>query len=555
MNPIIRREWLGVLRTRSALIAQLLLGTISAGLALARWPVTGIGDVDGSAALQVLRVFGYGSLACLVLVVTAFAATSIVRERVKGTLALLLNSPMSVRSIYSGKLVGILGFTLWLLAVTLPAGAACYALGGSLIQGGIGLLYLVLIMTTLLVTTVGLFISSRATSIDSALRSTYGAILAVSFVPLAFHWLIPPDSTILKALSNWLGCLSPIPAMMEAVGQGGAGIAGVDYAPGAVFRFPIVAGLVSLAMALLTVRKLQQSPLDRARPPGIMTQDRSRRDQQARKVLFLVDPGKRKSGIPDLVNPIMAKEFLTRRFGRSHWMLRIVAMCAILSLGLSYLAAAGALGWGVEVIGGSLVLLQASLLLLFVPSLSAGLISSEREQGSWTLLRMTPLRPGTILRGKLASAIWPIILLFGATIPGYLVMVTVKPELTDQIPRVLISLAIMALFAVAVGAAASTFFRTTASSTAAAYLALVLVCVAPFFVWLGRDAPFGESTVAAALSINPVAAALNAASMPGFTGYELIPQTWWLVGIVSAVLFGIVFVRIGQLCRPQGDAS
>jgi ABC-type transport system involved in multi-copper enzyme maturation permease subunit len=551
MNPIVRREWLGVLRTRSALIAQLLLGAVSAGLVLARWPVAGIGDVDGSAALQVLRVFGYGSLACLMLVVPAFAATSVVRERVKGTLALLLNSPMSVRSIYCGKLTGILGFTLWLLAVTLPAGAACYALGGSLIKGGVGLLYLVLIMTTLLVTTVGLYISSRATSIDSALRTTYGAILAVCLVPLAFHWLIPPDSLVMKTLSNWIGCLSPVPAMMEAVGQGGAGIAGIDYTPGAVYRFPIVAGLVSLAMALFTIRKLQQAPLDRARPPGIMTQDRSRREQQARKVLFLVDPGKRKAGIPDLANPIMAKEFMTRRFGRSHWTLRLVALCAVLSLGLSYLAAAGALGWGVEVIGGSLVLLQASLLLLFVPSLSAGLISSEREQESWTLLRMTPLRPGAILRGKLTSAIWPVILLFGATIPGYVVMVTVKPELTAQIPRVLISLAMMAVFAVAVGAAASSFFRTTASATAAAYLALVLVCVAPFFVWLGRDAPFGESTVAAALSINPVAAALHAAEMPGFTSYELIPLNWWFVGVASIILLGVVFVRIGQLCRPQ----
>jgi ABC-type transport system involved in multi-copper enzyme maturation permease subunit len=551
MNPIVRREWLGVLRTRSALFAQLLLGTVSAGLVLARWPVAGIGDVDGSAALQVLRVFGYGSLACLVLVVPAFAATGIVRERVKGTLALLLNSPMSVRSIYAGKLAGTFGFTLWLLAVTLPAGAACYALGGSLIQGGVGLLYLVLVMTTLLATTLGLFISSRATSLDSALRTTYGAMLAVCLVPLAFHWLIPPDSALLKALSNWVGCLSPIPAMMEAVGQGGAGIAGVDYAPGAVFRFPLVAGLMSFGLAIMTIRNLRQSPLDRARPPGIMTQDRSQNEQTARRVLFLIDPGKRKAGIPDYVNPVMAKEFLTRRFGRSHWTLRIVALCAVLSLGLSYLAAAGALGWGVEVIGGALVLLQASLLLLFVPSLSAGLISSEREQESWTLLRMTPLKPATILRGKLASAVWPVILLFGATIPGYLVMVTVKPELTAQIPRVVISLGLMALFAVAVGAAASACFRTTSTATAAAYLALAVVCVAPFFVWLGRDAPFGESTVTAALSVNPVAAALNAAGMPGFTVYELIPFTWWFVGAATVALFAIVFVRIGQLCRPQ----
>jgi len=51
-------------------------------------------------------------------------------ERRRGTLALLLNSPLSPAAIYFGKLCGVIGFSLVLLATTLPAAAACHALGG-----------------------------------------------------------------------------------------------------------------------------------------------------------------------------------------------------------------------------------------------------------------------------------------------------------------------------------------------------------------------------------------------------------------------------------------
>src|SRR5207249_3499104 len=87
--------------------------------------------LSGVRAQQVLRVFGYGLLAGVLLLAPAFPATALVRERVKGTLALLLESPMTPWSIYTGKLLGVLGFTAVLLAMTLPAAAACHALGGA----------------------------------------------------------------------------------------------------------------------------------------------------------------------------------------------------------------------------------------------------------------------------------------------------------------------------------------------------------------------------------------------------------------------------------------
>src|SRR5205807_7035514 len=229
---------------------------------------------------------------------------------------------------------------------------------------------------------------------------------------------------------------------------------------------------------------------------------------------FLVDPQRRSGSISLWVNPVMAKEFRSRRFGRSHWMLRLLAVSAILSLGLSVLALTGALGWGIEEVGGALVLLQVALLILFAPSLAAGLVSAERESGTWQLLRMTPLSPGTILRGKLLSVAWPLLLLLCATLPGYVVMMMIKPELLPQVRRVVICLLLTAVFAVLLSAAVSTLFRSTAAATTASYLILLGICGGPFLVWLGQDAPFGRPTVERVLTISPVAAALQASDTP-----------------------------------------
>jgi ABC-type transport system involved in multi-copper enzyme maturation permease subunit len=551
VNPIVRRELLGLFRTRTAVVVLIGCATVTAALVGVHWPVGGVADLDGTAALGVVRELGYALLAGVLLVLPAFPAVAIVRERVRGTLALLLNSPLRPSSIYLGKLGGVLGFTVVLLSMTLPGAAAGYALGGSTVTGGVGLLYVVLGVAAVQVAAIGLFVSGRAQGIDSALRTTYVAVLAVTVLPLVLYWLLPRDAPVSAALAAWLGCLSPVPALMEAVGHGGVSLPGGEHGAGAIGRYAYVALGTSGLLALATIRGLARAPLDRPRPAGVMTQDRSTAGQVFRRLLFLVDPSRRSGGTSRLVNPVFVKELRTRRFGRAHWILRLVAGTAILSLGLSVVAATGALGWGVDVIGGALVLLQAALLVLFVPSLSAGLISAERESGAWNLLRTTPLSAGAILRGKLMSAVGPVLLLLCATLPGYVVMATIKPETTGQIWRVLTSLGLMAVFAIMVGAAASSLFRATAVATAVAYGVLAAVCVVPLLIWLGREGPFGYPAVRAALVINPVAAALCAADAPGFARYDLLPANWWVIGGASAVLLIALVLRTRRLYRPD----
>jgi ABC-type transport system involved in multi-copper enzyme maturation permease subunit len=551
VNPIVRRELLELLRTRKAAAAQIALAVVCGLLILLRWPESGVSDLSGARSLQVLRVFGYGLLAGILFLVPAFPATSIVRERVSGTLALLLNSPMSPTAIYLGKLGGVLGFTAILLLVTVPAAAACYALGGSSTSGGVGLLYLVLAVATVQISTLALWVSARSASPDMALRVTYGLVLALATLPLVPQWLTQGDTGPLADAAAWLRCLSPVPPVMEVLGHAGVGTHGLGATEGAVFKFIVLALAMSLLFGYATVAQLRGRPLDRSRAAGVMTQDRSTGGQVLRRLFFLVDPQRRSGNMSLWVNPVMVKEFRSRKFGRGHWTLRLIAVSAILSLGLSYAAAEGALGWGIEVIGGALVLLQTAILILFTPSLAAGLVSTERENGTWQLLRMTPLSPGKILRGKLLSVVWPLLLLMCATLPGYVFLMTIKPELGPQVQRVVISLGVTAVFAMMVSLAASSVFRSTAVATAAANLTLVGVCVGTLLMVIARDAPFGKATVEAVLTANPVAAALAAAETPGFTDYDLIPLNWYLIGGVSVALLALVVVRVRQLCRPS----
>ncbi len=551
MNPIIRRELLELLRTRRALALQLSLALLCALLVLLRWPTAAKADLSGARSVEVLRVFGYGLLAGILLLVPAFPATSLVREKIKGTLALLLNSPMRPWSIYLGKLGGVLGFTAILLVMTMPAAAACYALGGAGSRGGILTLYAVLALAAVQLATLGLWVSCNSRSSDGALRGTYALVLVVCVLTLGPYELLRGQSSLQAEFASWLRCLSPVPALMAVLGQGDVGSHGMSAGFSAVGRYALLASIFSLICAAATIARLNHRLLDRARSAGVMTQDRRVEQRIFRRLLFLVDPQRRSGSVSLWINPVMVKEFRSRRFGRSHWMLRLIAICAIFSLGLSYIAAAGILGWGVEVIGGALVLMQIALLILFAPSLAAGLVSSERESGTWQLLRMTPLSPGAILRGKLVSVAWPLFLLLCATLPGYVAMIAYRPALIYPFQRVVACLALTAVFAILVSAAASTLFRSTAAATTASYLALLALFLAPLLIWLGREAPFGHAAVQAALLVDPVAAALQAADTPGFSHYDLLPSNWWIIGSLCVALLLFLTMRTWQLYRPE----
>ncbi len=551
IHPIVRRELISLLRGWRAAAIQVGTAVVFALLVLTQWPTGAVVDLSGVQAERVFRLFGYGLLTTLLLLVPAVPATSIVREKKQGTLTLLLNSPLTGWGIYLGKLVAVLGFVMLPLLMSLPAAAACYAMGGLAPQDVLKL-YAVLVLATVQCAAIGLAVSSCANSTDAALRLAYGGVLLVAVLFLGPYQLVQGKPWPLVVESTiWLRGLSPIPAVGELLRQGDVGGMGLSAVAGNVFRYFIMGGALTGLLAIWTARRLKQTMLDQPRPQGIMTEDRSPSQRSARRLFFLIDPQRRSRAIGRFTNPVLVKEFRSRRFGRSYWMVRLIAGCAIASMLLSYAATIGSEDWGVETMGAILVVLQVALIVVITPSLAAGMISAEHESGGWTLLRMTPLSAGRIVTGKLLSVMGTLLLVLLATLPGYVLMIYIMPKLMQQVLYVLICLVLSCLFSLVASALVSSFFRRTAPATIAAYTLLAGLYGGTLLVWCGRDAPFGHDTVERALSVNSLAAAMYAIRVRGFETYELIPSNWWFVS--AAVVAGLAMFagRVWQLTQPE----
>ncbi|MFM8251683.1 MAG: ABC transporter permease subunit [Planctomycetota bacterium] len=575
MIPIMRREFLSILRSPRALVAILASAALFSLLVLVRWPSTGIVDLSGAQAREVYKIFAFGLLGGVLLLVPAFPATSIVKERIQGTLLLLLNSPLSPPLIYLGKLLGVLAFAAVILCTSLPAAAACYAMGGVDLWGDVGLLYAVLAVLAIESVALGLLVSTYSQSPDAAVRISYGLLFAVCFLTLAPHYLMqgqaggasagelprfvgemfgetlsPYIVTAMIESAFLLRRLSPLPVILHLVGQGSAGSQGLLETDTGAREFFVTSSIFIAGVILLTLRQLNHRIFDRSRSQGKITNDQSLGVRSLRRLFFLVDPQRRSAGIPFFLNPIMVKEFRTRRFGRIHWLLRLVAICAVVSLLMTFAATTSTMDWGVETIGGLLVLLQVTLVVLITPSLAAGLISNEVESGGWNLLRMTTLPGWRIVTGKLASVAWTVVLLLFATAPGYIVMIFIKPTMLQQVYQVMICLLLTVIYTMAVSAAVGCWINRTAAATVTVYIILMVLFLGPLLVWLGREAPFGHDLVQRVLAINPMGAALSVIGMPGFERYNLTPLSWWVAGFVSLVSLLVMSLRVWRLLKP-----
>ena len=532
------------------LVLQCGMAIAFALLVIIRWPTDPRMALSGTRSQEVFRLFGYGLFSALLLMLPVFPATSIVRERNSGTLALLLNTPLGPWRIFIGKLIGVLALAGLILMLSLPAAAACYALGGISLNGLLTV-YLLLALVALQYTSLGLLVSTYATTTDAAVRWTYLLVLLSSVLLLGPHQLFQGTEGHLATLSDWLRCVSPFSALMAVQGAGdlgGSGLLSTANVPG---RFILLSGVLSIVYSLWAISRLNHTIFDQVRDAGRISDDQNLGVRTMRRIVFIVDPQRRSGSIGPFTNPVMVKEFRCRRFGRLNWLLRLIAVCAVLSLGLTFATVSSTVDWGVDKIGAIMVIMQVALLVLITPSLAGGLISTERESGGWPLLQMTPMSSSRILRGKLLSVILTLILVLCATLPGYIVMVYIEPGLKLQVERVVICLTATAGFAMLLSAAVGSLFKRTAAATAAAYAALLAVCGAPLLVWLGRDAPFGHDTVERALLINPIAAALSVIRLTGFKHYDLIPGNWWFLGIASAISLFVLFAQTYRISRPQ----
>ena len=303
--------------------------------------------------------------------------------------------------------------------------------------------------------------------------------------------------------------------------------------------------------SIVCISRLNYSLLDRSRSQGVITDDRTAAARSVRRVFFLIDPQRRKAGIPGFLNPVLAKEFRSRQFGRLHWLLRLIAGCAVMSLLLTLATTMGTVDWGVERIGGIIIVAQVALIVVLTPGMAGGMIAGEMESGGWNLLRVTPLSASKILRGKLMSVMLTLMLVLCASLPGYAIMMAIKPDLQQQVIQVLVCLVLSAVLSLLLSATVSSFFKTTAAATTVSYGLLITLFAGTLIVWANMNAPFGHYFVEQVLSLNPMAGALNAIRAEGFESFNLVPRTWWISGSACVVLLVVLQLRIRHLCQPD----
>src|SRR5262249_25138205 len=152
-----------------------------------------------------------------------------------------------------------------------------------------------------------------AGSADTALRTTYGLVLLLAVLVLGPYQLVQGQAGGLVTLATWLRSASPLPAVMEILGPGDVGGHGLVARAGNPLRYAAEALGTSAVFMGVTVRRLKPTLVDRPRPQGRITDERGRAVRLLRRLLFVVDPERRAGLIGRFSNPVLVKEFRSRR--------------------------------------------------------------------------------------------------------------------------------------------------------------------------------------------------------------------------------------------------
>ncbi|MFO1065535.1 MAG: ABC transporter permease subunit [Pirellulales bacterium] len=289
-TAVFRRELLDRLRAVRTVMSILAFAVLACLLVYMRWPsdsrleiVSGdskpdivnrdsMPDMLSRGSMLVFAPLAYGLAAAVMLLVPAFPATALVKERRRGTLTLLLNSPMSPLEIYGGKLAANFLLALILISTCLPALAACYAMGGLTIIDHIVPLLIVLAAMSLQYSTVGLLISVRSSTSDSSLRWTYAAVLMLTLLTLAPAAIIGNIDSWKGTAARWMTTLSPAGSLRELTGTVAAS---ADLGlVGSWKGYVLSACLSSLVFAVITLVYPDPYRADRSKPKGRLTHER-----------------------------------------------------------------------------------------------------------------------------------------------------------------------------------------------------------------------------------------------------------------------------------------
>ncbi len=354
----------------------------------------------GKFITAVIVWFQFLALPLAAVIVTSTAISEEVNSR---TLAVLMTTPLSSRQLVNGKLLGRLSQILFLAATSLPPLAIVRVLGGVswsfLLQG-----LCITLASTIFAASVSLFFSTLC-------RRAYTVVLAsiVSigflFVGVPFIGLILLEGDTSNRLANMVLTFTHPGALLARcteymVSPRGGGFVSFTW------MVPCLLFLLCSAWALRSssIRLVHQVALRRAMgEPTFLTYLRRTSPEPE---LLESTRASRKSRIRRVVGPPMIwKELicsLSRRQRLAAW---LAVGIEIMLLFIAYTFGPVMAVIGYEVTHLMYIWVFLTLAVLFTIVISATLVSTEREAGTWPLLLLTPLRDRHILVGKFAGVV------------------------------------------------------------------------------------------------------------------------------------------------------
>lgn len=228
-------------------------------------------------------------------------------------------------------------------------------------------------------------------------------------------------------------------------------------------------------------------------------------------------------------NPIIVKELRARMRGGRPYVILVSYLLglALVSYGVLRIFE-GQANNGMTVLSAhvgqglfaALAMAEILLITFLTPALTAGAISSEREQLTYDLLIATPLRPGRILSGKLVAALWYVLLLIFAGIPLGSVVLLYGGVAPRDLLKALVLMLLTALATGMLGLLCSSIAKRTLRATIMAYLIILAVVVGAYFwvtlrVATQQPGPPVTSRAVAASPFSAMASVVMQGAQPG----------------------------------------
>ena len=212
-------------------------------------------------------------------------------------------------------------------------------------------------------------------------------------------------------------------------------------------------------------------------------------------------------------NPVVIKELRSlMRGGRAFMVLTIfLLILSLVTFGLFRIVTSAsqfdANGLVSAVIGQSLfaglAFIELLLILFITPALTAGTISSEQENLTYDMLLATPLKPATILWGKLLSSMSYVMLLIFAGIPlASLIFIFGGVAPIDTLKALLVLIMTSLTFGL-IGLFFSALTGRTATATVLTYTVLLLLSIGTLFIYIVWGVMIEDFPPRAVLVLNP----------------------------------------------------